>query len=165
MHTYFPVIFFSVMEGQHNQLYQLNPEIPGLVLQKRPVALSGDIDYILRRTVWINLELFHRHSERFDDSGSVINIGKSLIINPVSQRNDDNAAIVQLLRLTSNTPDIVNATRLVLPHIFRYQGWLWIDPMEDIKKKRLMAAVDQITDAYRRHTITLGKTFTKSGSF
>lgn len=30
----------------------------------------------------------------------------------------------------------------------QYQGWLWIDPMEDIKKKRLMDAVDQITDAY-----------------
>ena len=61
-----------------------------------------------------------------------------------------NAAIVQLPRLTSYTPDIVNAARLALPHIFRkgygykvvmitlleimpaqYQGWLWIDPMED----------------------------------
>ena len=93
-----------------------------------------------------------------------------------------NAAIVQLPRLTSYTPDIVNAARLALPHIFRkgygykvvmitlleimpaqYQGWLWIDPMEDIKKKRLMDAVDQITDAYGRHTITLGKSFTKDG--
>lgn len=93
-----------------------------------------------------------------------------------------NAAIVQLPRLTSYTPDIVNAARLALPHIFRkgygykvvmitlldimpaqYQGWLWIDPMEDIKKKRLMDAVDQITDAYGRHTITLGKAFTKDG--
>ena len=35
--------------------------------------------------------------------------------------------------------------------------------MEDIKKKRLMDAVDQITDAYGRHTITLGKAFTKDG--
>ena len=93
-----------------------------------------------------------------------------------------NAAIVQLPRHTSYTPDIVNAARLALPHIFRkgygykvvmitlldimpaqYQGWLWIDPMEDIKKKRLMDAVDQITDAYGRHTITLGKAFTKDG--
>lgn len=41
--------------------------------------------------------------------------------------------------------------------------WLWIDPMKDIKKKRLMDAVDQITDAYGRHTITLGKAFTKDG--
>ena len=70
------------------------------------------------------------------------------------------------------------AARLALPRIFRkgatmitllkimpaqYQGWLWIDPMEDIKKKRLMDAVDQITDAYGRHTITLGKAFTKDG--
>ena len=45
----------------------------------------------------------------------------------------------------------------------QYQGWLWIDPMEDIKKKRLMDAVDQITDAYGRHTITLGKSFIKDG--
>ena len=93
-----------------------------------------------------------------------------------------NAAIVQLPRHTSYTPDIVNAACLALPHIFRkgygykvvmitlldimpaqYQGWLWIDPMEDIKKKRLMDAVDQITDAYGRHTITLGKAFTKDG--
>ena len=93
-----------------------------------------------------------------------------------------NAAIVQLPRHTSYTPDIVNAARLALPHIFRkgygykvvmitlldimpaqYQGWLWIDPIEDIKKKRLMDAVDQITDAYGRHTITLGKAFTKDG--
>ena len=93
-----------------------------------------------------------------------------------------NAAIVQLPRLTSYTPDIVNAARLALLHIFRkgygykvvmitlleimpaqYQGWLWIDPMEDIKKKRLMNTVDQITDAYGRDTITLGKAFTKDG--
>lgn len=93
-----------------------------------------------------------------------------------------NAAIVQLPRLTSYTPDIVNAARLALPNIFRksygykvvmitfleimpaqYQGWLWIDSMEDIKKKHLMDAVDQITDAYGRHTITLGKAFTKDG--
>lgn len=40
---------------------------------------------------------------------------------------------------------------------------LWIAPMEDIKKKRLMDAVDQITDTYGRHTITLGKAFTKDG--
>lgn len=45
----------------------------------------------------------------------------------------------------------------------QYQGWLWIDPMEDIKKKHLMDAVDQITDTYGRHTITLGKAFTKDG--
>ena len=45
----------------------------------------------------------------------------------------------------------------------QYQGWLWIAPMEDIKKKRLMDAVDHITDAYGRHTITLGKSFIKDG--
>lgn len=65
-----------------------------------------------------------------------------------------NGVIVQLPRLTSYTPDIVNAARMALPYIFRkgygykvimvtlldimpaqYQGWLWIDPKEDIKKK------------------------------
>ena len=93
-----------------------------------------------------------------------------------------NAVIVQLPRLTSFTPDIVNAARLALPHIFRpgygykvvmitlleimpaqYQGWLWIDPKEDIKKRRLMAAVDKITTTYGRNSITLAKAWSKDG--
>ena len=64
-----------------------------------------------------------------------------------------NSAIVRLPRLTSYTPDIVDAARVALRHIFRlgygykvvlitlleimpaqFQGNLWIDPMEDIKK-------------------------------
>ena len=92
------------------------------------------------------------------------------------------AAIVQLPRLTSYTPDIVAAARIALPHIYRkgygykvvmislleimpaqYQGWLWLDPMEDIKKHRLMEAVDQITTAYGRRSITLAKSYTKTG--
>ncbi|MCR5614256.1 Y-family DNA polymerase [Treponema sp.] len=93
-----------------------------------------------------------------------------------------NAAIVELPRLTSYTPDIVNAARLALPHIFRSgygykvvmitllelmsaqgQLWIWIDPVEDIKKRNLMNAVDRISDAYGRHSLTLARSYTKDG--
>ena len=93
-----------------------------------------------------------------------------------------NGVIVQLPRLTSYTPDRVNAARMALPHIFRrgygykvimvtlldimpaqYQGWLWIDPKEDIKKRKLMDTVDQITTAYGRGSITLAKSWTHDG--
>ena len=93
-----------------------------------------------------------------------------------------NGVIVQLPRLTSYTPDIVNAARMALPHIFRkgygykviivtlldimpaqYQGWLWIDPKEDIKKHKLMDAVDEITSTYGRGSITLAKSWTVDG--
>lgn len=93
-----------------------------------------------------------------------------------------NGVIVQLPRLTSYTPDIVNAARIALPHIYRegygykvimvtlldilpaqYQGWLWIDPKEDIKKRKLMDAVDQITTSYGRGSITLAKSWTRDG--
>ena len=99
-----------------------------------------------------------------------------------TQSQYSNAAIVQLPRLTSYTPDIVNAARLALPHIYRkgygykvimvslmeikpaqYQFYLWTDPMEDIKKINLMEAVDKITSAYGRHTLTLAKAWTKDG--
>ncbi len=93
-----------------------------------------------------------------------------------------NAAIVYLPRLTSYTPDIVNAARLALPHIFRpgygykvimvtllhicpaqYQGHLWFDPLEDIKKQKLMDTIDQITASCGRHSITLAKGWTCDG--
>ena len=93
-----------------------------------------------------------------------------------------NGVIVQLPRLTSYTPDIVNAARLALPCIFRkgygykvimvtlldimpaqYQGWLWTDPKEDIKKRKLMNAVDEITTTYGRQSITLAKSWTVDG--
>ena len=93
-----------------------------------------------------------------------------------------NGVIVQLPRLTSYTPDLVTAARLALPHIYRpgygykvimvtlleimpaqYQGWLWTDPREDIKKRKLMDAVDQITSTYGRHSITLAKSWTRDG--
>ena len=100
--------------------------------------------------------------------------------NPEEQYS--NAAAVELPRLTSYTPDIVNAARMILPHIYRqgygykvimvnlmkimpaqYQGWLWIDPVEDIKKQKLMQAVDAITADYGRRSITLAKYFAKDG--
>lgn len=93
-----------------------------------------------------------------------------------------NAAFAELPRLTSYTPDLVNAARLILPHIYRkgygykvimvtlldimpaqYQGWLWVDPKEDIKKRKLMEAVDNITNTYGRRSITLAKSWTKTG--
>ncbi len=93
-----------------------------------------------------------------------------------------NAAFAELPRLTSYTPDLVNAARLILPHIYhegygykvimvtlldimpaQYQGWLWIDPKEDIKKRKLMEAVDAITNTYGRRSITLAKSWTKTG--
>ena len=100
--------------------------------------------------------------------------------NPEEQYS--NAAAVELPRLTSYTPDIVNAARSVLPHIYRkgygykvimvnlmkimpaqYQSWLWIDPVEDIKKQRLMKAVDAISADYGRRSLTLAKYFAKDG--
>ena len=100
--------------------------------------------------------------------------------NPEEQYS--NAAAVELPRLTSYTPDIVNAARMILPHIYRtgygykvimvnlmkimpaqYQGWLWTDPVEDIKKQKLMKVVDAISTDYGRHSITLAKYFAKDG--
>ncbi len=100
--------------------------------------------------------------------------------NPEEQYS--NAAAVELPRLTSYTPDIVNAARTILPHIYRkgygykvimvnlmkimpaqYQSWLWIDPVEDIKKQRLMKTVDAISADYGRRSLTLAKYFAKDG--
>ncbi len=45
----------------------------------------------------------------------------------------------------------------------QFQGWLWIDPKEDIKKRKLMDAVDQITSSYGRGSITITKFWTHDG--
>ena len=93
-----------------------------------------------------------------------------------------NGAVVEFERMTSYTPDIVMAAKTVLPHIFRQgygyktimvtlfkllpaacQGHLWVDPMEDEKKRRLMKSVDEITKSYGRGTITLAKGFEQTG--
>ena len=82
--------------------------------------------------------------------------------------------------MTSYTPDIVAAARNILPHLYRAgygyksvmitllkllpeacQGNLWIDPMEDIKKRNFMKTVDKITQTYGRKSITLAKGFEK----
>jgi len=93
-----------------------------------------------------------------------------------------NGAYAELPRMTSYTPDIVYVARQILPHIFRsgygyksilvtllhilpaaYQGELWVDPKEDVKKRDFMKTVDIITDIYGRGTITLAKGFEHQG--
>ena len=87
-----------------------------------------------------------------------------------------NSIIVQLIRSTSYTPDIVEAATYGLRKIFREgfgyktvmitlldvreeskQGLLWVDPLEDIKKKNLMVTVDKLTAKYNRNIISLAK--------
>ena len=93
-----------------------------------------------------------------------------------------NGAVAYLTRMTSYTPDIVAAAIAVLPHIFRkgygyktimvtlielrpaaYQGHLWVDPLEDEKKRRLMDSLDKITQQYGRGALTLAKASESSG--
>ena len=93
-----------------------------------------------------------------------------------------NGAYSTLPKMTSYTPDIVNVARQILPHIFRsgygyktimvtlmditpaeFQGELWTDPMENIKKRNLMRSIDQTVHTYGRGAITLAKSFEVSG--
>lgn len=93
-----------------------------------------------------------------------------------------NGAYVKLKRITSYTPDIVAAARFILPTIFRYgygyksimvtllnilpaayQGELWVDPLDDIKKREFMKSVDKLAQMYGRGTITLAKGFENIG--
>lgn len=93
-----------------------------------------------------------------------------------------NGAIIELPRMTSYTPIIVDAARTALPHIFRpgygyktvlvtlmnilpaaYQGNLFIDPNEDKKHRNLMKSIDKITGLYGRGIITLAKGFETTG--
>ena len=93
-----------------------------------------------------------------------------------------NGAIIELPRMTSYTPIIVDAARTALPHIFRpgygyktvlvtlmnilpaaYQGNLFIDPNEDKKHRNLMKSIDKITELYGRGIITLAKGFETTG--
>ena len=87
-----------------------------------------------------------------------------------------NGKSVLLSRMTSYTPDLVKAARSVLPEIFRpgygyktlmvilfkimpaaFQGELWIDPLEDIKKRDFMECLDFISGRYGRQVVTLAK--------
>ena len=100
--------------------------------------------------------------------------------NPEEQYS--NGAYSTLPKMTSYTPDIVNVARQILPHIFRngygyktimvtlmdikpaeFQGELWTDPMENIKKRNLMKSIDQTVHMYGRGSITLAKSFETSG--
>ena len=93
-----------------------------------------------------------------------------------------NGAYIEFLRMTSYTPDIVTAAKTGLRQVFRqgygyktvlitlmkilpaaYQGCLWVDPMEDIKKRNLMTSLDQISKQYGRGALTLAKGFELTG--
>lgn len=99
-----------------------------------------------------------------------------------TEQQYSNGAYVSLSRMTSYTPDLVKAARTILPHIFREgygyktimvnlmdllpaacQGELWIDPMQDIKKRNLMNSLDHISDLYGRGAVTLAKGFETTG--
>jgi len=105
--------------------------------------------------------------------------------NYYSENSDEqysNGAYVELPRLTSYTPDIVRIARTILPHLYRpgygfksiivtlmqifpaaYQGELWINPMEDVKKRNLMNSIDSISSDYGRGSISLAKGFEEKG--
>ncbi|MCQ2591747.1 MAG: Y-family DNA polymerase [Treponema sp.] len=87
-----------------------------------------------------------------------------------------NGICVTLPRMTSYTPDIVKAAQMALPHIFRAgygyktimvtlyeilpeacQGYLWIDPMEDERKRNFMKTLDKLSANYGRQVVTLAK--------
>lgn len=99
-----------------------------------------------------------------------------------SEEQYSNGAFVELPRMTSYTPDIVEAARTILPSIYRagygyksvlitlinilpaaYQGELWVDPMDDIRKRNFMKSLDKITNMYGRDSITLAKGFEIKG--
>ena len=87
-----------------------------------------------------------------------------------------NSGGLLLNRMTSYTPDIVKAAQTNLNEIYRqgfgyktlmvtlfkllpaaYQGDLWVDPMEDIKKRSFMGVLDKLSQKYGRQTVTLAK--------
>lgn len=99
-----------------------------------------------------------------------------------SDEQYSNGAYVELPRLTSYTPDIVKVARAILPHLYRpgygfksilvtllqiypaaYQGELWINPLDDVKKRQLMKSVDSISSEFGRGSITLAKAFETTG--
>ncbi|MCQ2582414.1 MAG: Y-family DNA polymerase [Treponema sp.] len=87
-----------------------------------------------------------------------------------------NGIYLELDRLTSYTADIVKAATIGLRRIFRegfgyrsvmitlhqlrpacLQGNLFIDPMNDIKKKDFMDSLDKLNNSYGRKTVRLAK--------
>lgn len=95
-----------------------------------------------------------------------------------SDQNDQycNGICVKLPRRTSYTADIIKAATKGLHEIYRsgygyktvmitlmdlypacLQGELWIDPMEDIKKKSLMQTIDNMSERYGRLSVEIAK--------
>lgn len=95
-----------------------------------------------------------------------------------ADQNDQysNGICVKLPRRTSYTADIIKAATMGLHEIYKpgygyktvmitlmdlypacLQGELWIDPMEDIKKKNLMMVIDDMTKRYGRLTVEIAK--------
>lgn len=91
-------------------------------------------------------------------------------------------AYARLPRMTSYPPDIVAAARSALRSVFRpgygyrtvmvtladilpaaFQGELWTDPGEDVRKRKLMEGIDRTCRTYGRGTVTLAKGFERIG--
>ena len=87
-----------------------------------------------------------------------------------------NSVYVELTRETSYTADFVKAAAIGLRRIYRegygyktvmvtlckitgaaMQGNLFIDPLEDVKKRAVMKAVDRVTRSYGRDALVLAK--------
>ena len=87
-----------------------------------------------------------------------------------------NGVCVKLPRRTSYTADIVQAAIKGLHELYRpgygfktvmvtlmdlypacLQGELWINPLEDIKKRNLMRTIDKMTERYGRLTVKIAK--------
>lgn len=87
-----------------------------------------------------------------------------------------NGAYAVMSRETSYTPDIVQAAIHILHRIFRkgygyktvmitlidlhpaaMQGNLWVDPLEDIKKRDLMKVIDKTQEQFGRGCLSLAK--------
>ncbi|MBQ0168019.1 MAG: Y-family DNA polymerase [Treponema sp.] len=87
-----------------------------------------------------------------------------------------NSVYVELVRETSYTADFVKAAAAGLRRIYRdgygyktvivtlckitpaaMQGNLFIDPLEDVKKRAVMQAVDRVTRSYGRESLSLAK--------
>lgn len=102
--------------------------------------------------------------------------------NNKTQEQYSNGIYIELERETSYTSDIAQAAIFGLKKIFRkgygyktvvitlqkltpacLQGNLFIDPLNDIKKRDLMTSLDKINDSYGRTTVSLAKTL-KNGN-
>lgn len=96
-----------------------------------------------------------------------------------------NGAWTFLPKMTSYTPDIVNAARSLLPQLYRpgygykkiavtlfkilpanYQGELWVEPEEierDKRKREFMKGLDRLSAEYGRQVVSLAKGLSETG--